>query len=322
MIMSPRISTQNKLNPYAFDESLLTWMEAFLNDRKARGMANGTLRFYNQKLRLFVNYCQPQAIEKIGQVTPAIIRQFLLHLEKSYHNPGGRHAAFRSLRAFLNWYEIEADPEGWDNPIHKIKAPHVPVLPLEPVSIKTVSQLVRVCERGSFTGDRDAALFLCLLDTGARANELLSMNLDDLNQACGTILIRQGKGGKPREVYLGRLSKQILRKYLKHRSDDNQALWVTHPRYGSERLGYDGLRAIIHRRSLDASVEEPSLHDFRRAFALAMLRNGTDVYTLAKLMGHEGISVLQRYLKQTYQDTQAAHRRAGPVDNSNLFSLA
>jgi site-specific recombinase XerD len=46
-----------------------------------------------------------------------------------------------------------------------------------------------------------------------------------------------------------------------------------------------------------------SLHDFRRAFALAMLRNGADVYTLAKLMGHEGITVLLRYLKQTYQDT-------------------
>jgi site-specific recombinase XerD len=48
-----------------------------------------------------------------------------------------------------------------------------------------------------------------------------------------------------------------------------------------------------------------------------MLRNGTDLYTLAKLMGHEGITVLQRYLKQTYQDTEAAHRRAGPVDNSD-----
>jgi len=52
-----------------------------------------------------------------------------------------------------------------------------------------------------------------------------------------------------------------------------------------------------------------------------MLRNNTDVYTLAKLMGHEGITVLQRYLKQTYQDNEAAHRRAEPVDNSNIFGL-
>ena len=96
---------------------------------------------------------------------------------------------------------------------------------------------------------------------------------------------------------------------------------MTHPRFGSGRLSYDGLREVLTRRAADAKVEEPSLHAFRRAFALAMLRNGTDIYTLAKLMGHEGITVLQRYLKQTYQDTEAAHRRAGPVDNSNTFGL-
>ena len=56
------------------------------------------------------------------------------------------------------------------------------------------------------------------------------------------------------------------------------------------------------------------LHAFRRAFALTMLREGVDIFTLAKLMGHSTIAVLQRYLKQTTEDVQAAHRRSGPVD--------
>jgi hypothetical protein len=45
---------------------------------------------------------------------------------------------------------------------------------------------------------------------------------------------------------------------------------------------------------------------------------GTDIFTLAKLMGHESTAVLQRYLKQTNQDTEQAHRLAGPVDNAGL----
>jgi integrase/recombinase XerD len=97
---------------------------------------------------------------------------------------------------------------------------------------------------------------------------------------------------------------------------------VTHPRYGSDRLQYNGLRAVLTRRAKEANVEEPSCHDFRRAFALSMLRNRTDIFTLAKLMGHEGISVLQRYLKQTNLDTEEAHRRAGPVDNSEFLGFA
>ena len=99
-------------------------------------------------------------------------------------------------------------------------------------------------------------------------------------------------------------------------------MWVTHPRCGSGRLSYDGLLEMLSRRAASAQVEVPTLHDFRRAFALAMLRNGIDVYTLAKLMGHSGITVLSRYVKQTYEDTEAAHRKAGPVDNSEYLGFA
>ena len=210
------------------------------------------------------------------------------------------------------------EPKGWSNPIRKVKAPRVPLEPLEPVAFDTVNQMIKACPRDTFTGDRDVAILLCLLDTGARASEFLSVNLDDINQARGDILIRSGKGHRPRTVYIGKQSKRALRCYLSHRRDDSTALWVTHPRFGSDRLGYDGLRAILKNRAQQAGVEEPALHDFRRAFALSMLRNGIDIFTLAKLMGHEGISVLQRYLKQTNTDTIEAHRRWGPVDNAGL----
>jgi site-specific recombinase XerD len=37
--------------------------------------------------------------------------------------------------------------------------------------------------------------------------------------------------------------------------------------------------------------------------------------TLANLLGHSSLSVLQRYLKQTNEDLRIAHRLASPVDN-------
>jgi len=296
----------------------LNWLEAFLIDRKAEGVADGTLRFYRQKIKLFSDYCDAMTVKQISQITPSFLRQYLLYLEESGHNPGGRHAAFRTIRAFFLWFEDEVEPQGWSNPISKVKAPKVPLEPLEPVSFETVAQMVKACPHNSFTGNRDAAILFCLLDTGARASEFLSVNLEDINQARGDILIRQGKGRKPRTVYIGKQSKRALRRYLNHRRDDSAALWVTHPRFGSERLSYDGLRGILTRRAEEANAEEPTPHDFRRAFALSMLRNGVDIFTLAKLMGHEGISVLQRYLKQTNLDTEEAHRRAGPVDNAGL----
>jgi len=309
-----KAENQRTLVNSSLDDYISPWIEGFLNDQKARGNAKGTLLFYHHKLKRFVDYCDAQEVKSINQITPDLIRQYQLNLEQTNHNPGGRHAMFRAVRAFLLWYEQEAEPEGWSNPIHKVKAPKVPLEPLEPISFESITKLLNTCLPGTFTGLRDKSLILFYLDTGVRAQEGLSINLSDIDLARGEVLIRKGKGNKPRYVYFSKQTRKAIRKYLGRRIDDNPALWVTHPRFVSDRLRYDGLREMLKRRSHEAGIEVPVLHDFRRAFALAMLRNGTDIFTLAKLMGHEHIIVLQRYLKQTHQDTEAAHRKASPVE--------
>ncbi len=70
-------------------------------------------------------------------------------------------------------------------------------------------------------------MILGLLDTGARAQEFLNLNLDDVDLATGSILIRKGKGGKPRMAFLGRKSIRAARAYIRLRRDTNPALWVS-----------------------------------------------------------------------------------------------
>ncbi|NOR22686.1 MAG: tyrosine-type recombinase/integrase [Candidatus Aminicenantes bacterium] len=287
-------------------------------DRKAQGVSEGTIHFYEVKFKSLIRYCENEHIKYVEQITPTSIREYILWLEVSGHNPGGRHAHYRAIRAFLYWYEDEVEPEGWKNPIKKVKAPIKPDLPLEPVSIESINKLVATCSGDSFTDFRDKAIFLSLLDTGTRAGEFLSINLEDLNQIIGDILIRAGKGGKPRTVFIGKQTRNSIRKYLKNRTNNSPALWITNPTHGSDRLTYWGLRSMIIRRSKSAGIQAPSLHDFRRAFALAMLREGVDVYTLAKLMGHSTIDVLKYYLKQTTEDMAIAHSQHGPVDNLGI----
>ena len=65
------------------------------------------------------------------------------------------------------WWEKEVEPEGWKNPIRKVKEPKVGLNPLEPVPLDTLKTLINVCPRDNFNGIRDKAIFLCLLDTGA-----------------------------------------------------------------------------------------------------------------------------------------------------------
>lgn len=303
---------QRTIVDYQQADYLEIWVQAFITARKAENAARGTVKFYQQKLGKFAGWCEAQAITSIAQLTPDALRTFLLWLEEGGHNPGGIHAVYRAVRAFLRWYELEAEPENWKNPIKRVKAPKVPRLQLEPASRADINSMVSMCQQGELIGQRDKAILLCLLDTGARAAELLSMDLEDLDITAGAILIRQGKGRKPRMVYLGKTTRRAIRAYLARRRDNSPAFWVTK---AGERLTYWGLRSMATRRAARAGVSIPTLHSFRRLFALSMLRAGTDIFTLQKLMGHSDLQVLRRYLAQTDEDTRAAHQRAAPVDS-------
>jgi len=308
------MTTQNvdqELKTYLQDDYLLVWVEAFLIDRKAQNMSKGTLEYYKCKLKNFADFCDGRAVKNIHQITSSLLREYLLEFEIKGHNPGGCHAAYRTVKTFLRWWENEVEPQDWSNPIKKVKAPKMNIVPLEPVDVEIVKAMMEVCQK-NLTGMRDKAMMLFLLDSGVRASELISINLEEANPITGEVVIKVGKGRKPRTVYMGSKSRKALRAYLKYRHDNSTALWVTDD---GDRITYWGVKMIMRRRANKAHVKTPELHAFRRWFALTCLRAGIDVYSLQELMGHADLQVLKRYLKQTNQDIREAHHRASPVDN-------
>jgi site-specific recombinase XerD len=282
----------------------------FLIDRQARGLTEGTVAYYADELRRWQSYVEDRGVHHVQDVTPALLRECLLDLG-SRRNPGGVYASYRPIRTFLRWYGREYEPQAWSNPIRKVQAPRVPQRPLDPVPLSDVKAMLATCERRTFTGDRDRAILLALLDTGCRASEFVALDLDDVNLQSGAVIIREGKGRKFRTAFLGAKTRREVVRYLRHR-ESGGPLWVT---VQGTRLTYSGLRQIVQRRAARADVPTPSLHSFRRAFALTCLRGGMDVYSLQKLTGHSDLSVLRRYLAQTEADLKLAHDEAGPVDN-------
>lgn len=288
--------------------------ESFLIDRQAAGLSRSTIKFYRQFLTLFLAYCSAHSLTLLKDVTPDALRHYFLAFSEK-HNPGGVHAAYRALRAFFRWLgNEEVMPPEWKNPMLKVKAPKVSLEPLEPISLEDVGLLIGTCVRGNFAGERDRAIFLFLLDSGVRAQEMCNIDIQDADLNTGEVKVRYGKGGKTRAVFLGRKTRRALRAYLRLRNDQCPAMFVSRER---ERLTYNGLRLLLDRKVILAKLEtKPSLHDFRRAFALNMLRNGVDVFSLQRLLGHSDLQVMRRYLAQNNQDSQLAHILGSPVDKN------
>ena len=295
-------------------QNLAIAVDSFLTDCKVRNLSPRTIKFYRDYLLSLLTFAQAQSVSNIHDADADFLRSYILMFSEQ-HNPGGVHAAFRSIRAFLFWIEKEElMPIDWKNPIKKVDAPHVPDQIIEPVPLKDVNLLLATCKGNSFFDKRDRAMIFFLLDTGARAQEVCDINLEDVELNSGKVIIRQGKGRKPRYVFINKTTIKALRAYLRIRDDlQTEALFVSKT---MERLTYDGLRQLIQRRSRLARLKKiPTLHDFRRQFALSMLNNGADIFSLQRLMGHQDIAILRRYLAQTTDDICIAHAKGSPVEN-------
>ena len=300
---------------------LLNWMEAFLISGQTTGLSKNTIQFYKEGLQSFMRFCSQKEVGSVYDITAIEIRKYLLHLENTGHNPGGVHAKYRTVRAFLNWFEIEIDDPDWKNPIRKIRVRQSKIPPLEPADIEAVREMLATCNKKTedphwrkkrdFMNVRDKLIILMLMDTGLRASELLSLTLDNTNPITGVVQVVHGKGGKPRVVFIGRKTRQALRKYLKN-VDIQNYLFIG---ILGVRMTRNGLHQILTRRAKWACVKPQSPHSFRRLFALTMLRNGVDIYNLQMLMGHTDLLVLKRYLKLTQTDGLQAHIKGSPVDN-------
>ena len=312
--MAANWTVQWTIEKSCFIDSLPSWFDAFLIDRKSQDMAPGTLRFYRDKLKLIDKHLAGEHVSRVSEITPATIRSMLVALEVEGHNRGGIHQAFRTLRAFLNWYAREEEPDAWQSPLRNIKPPRLSETPLKSIEVRTVGKLLDVCG-DDYCGIRDRAIILFLLDSGLRASELLALDVEHVDIIQGDVRVRNGKGNKSRTVAIGRKTRRAMRAYVKLHSGDSEALWLTDD---GERLTYWGLNRIVDRLARKAGVPKPELHDFRRAFALNCLRNGMDVYSLQRLMGHSDLQVMRRYLDQTDEDIRAAHAKASPVDNARL----
>lgn len=301
--MIPPTYTDKKNTIQSLEQgTILDWLEGFMLDRRSRRLSQGTITYYKKKLNKFAGYLTDLGLYDIEDITPAVIRTFIVWLEDQGHNKGGVITFYKCLRSFFKWYQSENDLKS--NPMDKVKLSTKLNEPMDPANIEDIKKMIAVSSL------RNKAIFFTLLDTGLRASELLSITMDNINPITGVIRILHGKGDKPRTVYVGKKTRLAIRKYLKSKPDTDYLFTIE----SGEPLTYWGLRMVMVRSSKVANVKTPSIHSFRRLFALTMLRNGVDIYSLQLLMGHSDLQVLRRYLKQTDQDTLEAHLKGCPVE--------
>lgn len=280
----------------------------FVLDNQSRRFTKATITTYRDRLEPFINWCPTQNAESLDEVTPSLIRLYLVALQERQLSDYTINGVARCIKTFFNFCVREGLLA--ESPMKKVAMPKIDKRILPALSVEDAQKLLKVCE-----SERDAAIVLFMLDTGVRATELINLNGGDIDQQTGTVAVRQGKGRKDRVVYVGaKARKQLLRYYMRRGEPKaNEAVWLSEK--SNERLTTSGLRQLLERLSEASGIKKCSPHTLRRTFALWSLRNGMSIYHLQRLMGHADITVLRIYLDLAQGDLQQAHSDFGAVDN-------
>jgi site-specific recombinase XerD len=170
-----------------------------------------------------------------------------------------------------------------------------------------VERLLEACDRATPVGIRDFAILMVLTRLGLRANEVASLQLDDIDWAAGEVRIR-GKGPRVEKLPLPADVGDALVEYLRHarpRCGERRVfIRSCAPRRGWSRQSIGGL---VRAASVRAGLPAHGPHRLRHTVATGLLRQGAPLIEIAQLLRHQSVQATAIYAK---------------VDGRSLSSLA
>lgn len=314
--------------------------EGFLLSKSASGRSPYTIRNYRNELSRFIEIIGDK---EIGSVTNEEIEKYLHYLKNDFRITQQANTpikprkmtsktlrnAWGTLSVFWRWISKEF---GVQNPF-KVSPVRAFTKPVNPLTMEEIEAILGACEKterrvrnGSAylskrpTALRDKAIILTLLDTGTRVSELVGINIGDIEFEVGRILV-SGKGQKQRYIYLGKLCRQILWRYITARyprttPPPDEPLFLH--KDGIHRMTRQGILLLVRSLGEKASVQNVHPHRFRHTYAIQFLRNGGNIFELQHILGHEDLAMVRNYVQLAQLDIENAARRASPADNWRL----
>lgn len=267
----------------------------FISTKKLEGLSPNTLKDYQNELNKFAEMVK----KRTEDIKPADIRLYLgefAHLKMS-----SLARKLSVIKSFFSWLAFEELIQR--DPTTKLKQPKSAKRKPKALSIEELELLRESCQTV-----RQRAFLEVLYATGCRLSEIHDLNIKDINfqsMNCNVI----GKGSKERTVYFSFKALFHLKKYLKSRKDNCEALFVTQ-RKPSRRLGKRAMQREIDKIATAAGLDKKiSPHTMRHTFATLTLNNGAELVAVQNMLGHSNPATTQIYAHLTEEVKHEQHRK-------------
>jgi site-specific recombinase XerD len=245
-----------------------------------------TVKNYMNILRHFVLW----VYVPIEEVDHYMITEYIDYLLGKRLKPKTINCHIACIRMFYRYLHYE---EGMDiaNPVKKGNALRLPKPLPRHLNDDEVRKLLDVVSK-----PRDRALIMVMLRCGLRVEEVVDLTFADLDLKRNKILVRNGKGGKGRVVYISTDARMALIAYLKvrHPSRSKGIFLVEKGIHTGKPISVRGVQKRIEYYAGKARIKV-SCHQLRHTMATQMLNAEAEVVTIQDLLGHNWITTTERY---------------------------
>ena len=282
-------------------------LKEFIFDCRIRKLSERTIKEYNGNNLRFFKYIDSQfQITELEQVTHVVIKEYIQYLTTLGRKETYINGIIKCFRAFFVYCFKEEYIS--KNPMDKVNFQREPITLIETFTDNEARKMVEAFKTNTFCDMRNKLIMVVLLDSGIRCHELIDIKISDITTNAIKIF---GKGKKERFVPITPTIYKYLLKYLRMRENylldkyqlDKEYLFLS---FSCRKLSLEAVERVVKLAAQKAKVRpeiRSSPHTCRHYYAQAQLRNGCDVYTLSRLLGHENISITKRYL-QSITDNQ------------------
>lgn len=276
-----------------------------------RGAAQNTYAAYERDLNDFHAFAKTAGFD-IAHAKADNVQAYMAELDDRIHTKGDKSGAIsdrtkaRRLSALRQFYKflVSEDIQTQD-PTSTIDSPkQTRSLPKTLTEAEVNTLITTAAKSGTPASKRLVCLLEMLYASGLRVSELVGLPAVAIGEEAQFVLV-SGKGGRERMVPLSEPAQDAIKAYIEVRKsfispEDNgtQSQWLFPSKTSvAGHLTRQRFAQLLKDLSDEAGLPEGKVspHVLRHAFATHLLRNGADLRSVQKMLGHADIATTQIY---------------------------
>jgi integrase/recombinase XerC len=277
--------------------------------RNERQLSAHTLEAYQRDLQRILTLCVNDHLSSWTELDVARLRRMVARLHQQGQSGRSLARLLSAVRGFYHYLLREGlcrhDPaDGLSPPKGARKLPRA-------LDADRTMQLLDGGVENDFLARRDQALLELFYSSGLRLSELVGLNLEELDLAAGLVRVL-GKGGKARELPVGRKALDALQAWLGLRLSANPADSAVFISRQGRRLTARAVQLRVGQAGVRELGQHVHPHMLRHSFASHMLESSQDLRAVQELLGHADIATTQIYTHLDFQHLAKVYDSAHP----------